>query len=362
MKNYCHWLGAFILGLVFCFSSYSQTSSDTFVKNSRPKKPAVQVGSLRIGSYNFLNLFEKNGHIHETFERLVTLFPEARRPLEKALKSLKNLKAQAKNIEENNYDVLAVEEVENLTALAAFSEEFLAGAYDSYLIEGNDPRGIDVGFLVKSELPFEVEQRTHQEETWNDTTQGGKKSKVFSRDFPSLIFRTSKKSAPLMVVFGTHFKSKRDRPHDPLSKILRKAQVDKASEIVKDYEGEFGKHTPIFVAGDFNGVISKEKEFDSLKEVAHLTDAFDVVSPPLSDEDRITHSYFPKEGRPKWAQLDAVLANKPAAELIKEAKVTRYTDHKGEEIPVPQSFEELRKTQPSDHYPVQVEMDFSLAN
>lgn len=322
----------------------------------------MQMGTLRVGSYNFLNLFEKNGHIHEAFEKLVTLFPQARRPLEQALKSFKNLKAQAKTIEENNYDVLAVEEVENLAALAAFSEEFLAGAYDSYLIEGNDPRGIDVGFLVKSDLPFEIEQRTHQEEVWNDPTQDGKKSKVFSRDFPSLIFRQSKKSAPLMVVFGTHFKSKRDRPRDPLSKILRKAQVDRASEIVKEYEGEFGKHTPIFVAGDFNGVISKEKEFDSLKEVAHLTDAFDVVSPPLSEEDRITHSYFPKEGRPKWAQLDAVLANQPAAELIKEARVNRYTDHKGDEIPVPQSFEELRKTQPSDHYPVQVEMDLSLAN
>jgi len=361
VKNYCHWLGAFIIGLVFCFSSYSQTSSDTFIKNSRPKKPSVELGSLRIGAYNFLDLFEKNGHIYEFPDRLFFLFPEGSRPFEETLKTLKDLKAQAKMIHENNYDVLAVEEVENLTALAAFSDEFLDGAYDSYLIEGNDPRGIDIGFLVKSELPFEVEQRTHQDETWSDPTHGGKPGRLFSRDFPSLIFRKDKKSAPLMVVFGTHFKSKRDRDNDPESRILRKAQADRASEIVNSYEEEFGSHTPVFVAGDFNGEVSKEEEFTALKTEASLVDAFDLLAPPLPEKERFTHSYFPKKGQPKRSQLDAVLLNRSAIEMFKHAKIIRYLDEKGQKIPVPQNYKDIKK-QPSDHYPVQVEMDLSLAN
>ncbi|MFM8269833.1 MAG: endonuclease/exonuclease/phosphatase family protein [Pseudomonadota bacterium] len=334
-------------------------AEENFLKHSHPKKPLESIGSLRVGTYNLLNLFEKKGKIHGAGPKeLFTIFPEGRRPMEEALKSLENLKAQAKVIINNQYDVLAVVEVENLIALSAFSEQFLDGEYDSYLIEGNDPRGIDVGFLVRSSIPLEVEQRSHREETWNDPTLDGKKVRLFSRDLPSLIFRTSKNSKPAMIYFGTHFKSKRDRPNDPESRILRQAQVERASEIVKAYEKEFGTNVPLFLSGDFNGEIAREKEFVSLNRVASLTDSFDVVSPPLNEKERITHSYFPKDGRPKWAQLDAVLANQAGTKFVNDAKVPHYHDENGNEIPVPQSYDELKKSQPSDHYPVHVELDF----
>lgn len=333
--------------------------AEDFSKRNNPKKALETIGSLQVGAYNLLNLFEKNGKIHEGGPKnLFTVFPEGRRPMEEALKKLEDLKAQAKVILHNNYDILTVVEVENLKALSAFSEDFLDGEFDSYLIEGNDPRGIDVGFLVRSSLPLEVEQRSHREETWTDPTQGGKKTRLFSRDLPALIFRTEKSSKPVMIYLGTHFKSKRDRPSDPESRILRQAQVERASEIVKNYEKEFGSNVPLFLTGDFNGEISREKEFTSLSQVASLLDSFDVVSPPLSDKERITHSYFPKEGRPKWAQLDAVMVNQTATKFVNEAKVPHYHDEKGNEIPVPQSYDELKHTQPSDHYPVHVELDF----
>ena len=334
-------------------------SQPTFHAEQSEKLELAGIKTLQVGSYNLLNLFEKKGKIHEGKSPLFHLIPEGRRPLEEALKTLEDLKAQAQIILNNKYDVLAVSEVENLEALRALSIEFLGGKYDSYLIEGNDPRGIDVGFLVKSSLPFHIEQRTHKFETWEDPTQGGKKSRVFSRDLPALLFRTKKNESPVMVYFGTHFKSKRDRAHDPESRLLRKAQVERASLIIKAYEKEFGTETPIFLAGDFNGEIKEEKEFSALRQVAELEDTFDVVNPPLSKKERITHSYFPKDGNPKWAQLDAVMVNLMGTQFVTEAKVPHYHDENGNEIPIPESFDELKKTQPSDHYPVHVELDMS---
>jgi len=349
-----------VIGGFYCLQGHTENpaeiSEPTSHQQNKSKGPVKEIKTLQVGAYNLLNLFEKNGKIHDAKSALFDLFPEGRRPMEEALKKLEDLKAQSQIILNNHYDILAVSEVENLKALSALSDQFLDGEYDSYLIEGNDPRGIDVGFLVRSSLPFEIEQRTHKFETWEDPTAGGKKSRVFSRDLPALIFRTQKEEAPVLIYFGTHFKSKRDRPNDPESRILRKAQVERASLILKAYEKEFGAETPIFLAGDFNGEINEEKEFGALKQVAQLEDTFDVVNPPLSREERITHSYFPKDSSPKWAQLDAVLVNEMGTQFVKDAKVPHYHDKNGNEIPIPKSFEELHKTQPSDHYPVHVEI------
>ena len=344
--------------LVLVFSLASYGSEETVRKQPKEKKPIAGLEVLTVGAYNLLNLFEKKGKIYDKAHQIFDLLPTGRRPLEETLKSLSDLKAQAEIIKNNQYDILTVSEVENLAALSAFSDEFLDGEYDSYLVEGNDPRGIDVGFLVKSSLPVEVEQRSHRNEVWNDPTQEGKQSRLFSRDFPALLFKTSKNAKPFMIYFGTHFKSKRDRPKDPESRILRAAQAERASQIVKAYEKEFGSQARVFVAGDFNGEVNHEKEFAPLLRGATLEDSFDVVSPPLSKEERITHSYFPKDGNPNWAQLDAVLVNSEAARFVQHAKVPHYHDKNGNELPVPKSYEELKKHQPSDHYPVHVELNF----
>lgn len=354
LVNLIHqWSRFSILALFFCLFSVGQD----FSKNNVEKKPVESVKALNVGSYNLLNLFEEKGHIHGKKKSFFSVIEDLSRPIDEPLKTLEALKNEAKIILDNDYDVLSVEEVENLEALSAFSNEFLAGKYDSYLIEGNDPRGIDVGFLVKSTLPFQIEQRTHREETWEDPTQGNKKVRIFSRDLPALIFKLEKKEKPVMVFFGTHFKSKRDRPNDPESRILRQAQVERASQIVKNYEKEFGSELPIFLAGDFNGEIAHEKEFEALHSIASMTDSFDVVSPPLSEQERITHSYFPKDGQPKWAQLDAVLVNQSAGRFITKAKVARYQDNNGQELPIPKSFSDVKKN-PSDHYPVEASLDF----
>lgn len=60
----------------------------------------------------------------------------------------------AGRIQAMDLDVLAVQEVEDIEALRDFNREFLGGMYtNAVLIEGNDPRFIDVGVLSKADFP-----------------------------------------------------------------------------------------------------------------------------------------------------------------------------------------------------------------
>jgi len=310
------------------------------------------IKQLKVGSYNVLNLFENVGkHVPD---------PDNPGKLKKISdakpKNEASLRAQGKVILENDLDIVTLQEVENIAALRAFNETYLEGKYEVHLIEGNDERGIDVAFLVKKDLPFLVEQRSHKEETWIDPVLGGGPRTLFSRDLTALVVRAPGKSAPLFVLFGTHFKSKRDRDGDPESRIVRGAQVKRAAEIIERYRGEFGADVPMMLAGDFNGEVATEAEFKPLYEAAGLVDSFDASPNPPSKQDRITHTYHPRGGPTHYGQMDAVLVSKGMR--VMKAEAYRYKDAQGRIKPIPKTYEE-RETNPSDHFPVIVTLDFA---
>ena len=94
-------------------------------------------------------------------------------------------------------DILCFQEVENMDAIRAFNENYLKSYYQySLLIDGYDPRNIDVGVL--STLPIE-EIRSHIDESKN-----GKR--IFSRDCleVTLILPDGEK----LILFVNHLKSK----------------------------------------------------------------------------------------------------------------------------------------------------------
>ncbi|MCX6647343.1 MAG: endonuclease/exonuclease/phosphatase family protein [bacterium] len=95
-------------------------------------------GTFRIGTYNLQDLFD-NIDDPDKFD--------GEAPSESRLQALSDVILDA------DCDILAVQEVENIELLNDFNENYLHGNY-SYvvLIEGNDPRGIDVGFLSKFPL------------------------------------------------------------------------------------------------------------------------------------------------------------------------------------------------------------------
>lgn len=65
-------------------------------------------------------------------------------------KDQKNIERITDRIKAMNVDVLAVQEVEDLDTFQHFNREYLNGMYKyTVLVEGNDPRLIDVGVLSK---------------------------------------------------------------------------------------------------------------------------------------------------------------------------------------------------------------------
>ncbi|MBI5202209.1 MAG: hypothetical protein HY925_11525 [Elusimicrobia bacterium] len=322
-----------------------------------PAAPAMRdlakIERFRFGTYNMLNLFEKVGEHVPDPERPGKL----KKVSDAVAKEEWQLKEQARAILESDLDVMSVQEVENVAALKDFVDRYLGSRYRLFLIEGNDERGIDVAFIVKNDLPLEIEHITHKDETWRDPMLGNRETKLFSRDLPELVVRVKGVSKPLFALVGTHYKSKRDRGGgDHESNGLRRAQVERTAQIIGRMQAKYGKDTPILLAGDFNGRMNHEPEFEALKRTG-LIDAFDALPNPPSERDRITHTYHPRGGPTQAHQMDAVMIVSTLKNLIKRAFVYRYKDAQGREKPIPRTFEERSKN-PSDHFPVVVEMEF----
>lgn len=98
-------------------------------------------------------------------------------------------------------DVLAVQEVEDIDTLKRFNREDLAGRYRWVaLIEGNDPRMIDLGVLSTLPLGGVTSWRhaTHTESPGEP---------VFSRDLLEVEVLSADGSRTLVALFNNHLKS-----------------------------------------------------------------------------------------------------------------------------------------------------------
>ncbi|MFZ4403586.1 MAG: endonuclease/exonuclease/phosphatase family protein, partial [Pseudobdellovibrionaceae bacterium] len=153
-------------------------------------------------------------------------------------------------------DLMIATEIESQQALEHLASKGLKDKYKSYLIEGNDSRGIDIGFLVKVDLPFFIEQQTHKDMLW---PLDGRQVRIFSRDVPALLLSKSKGEKPFLIVLGNHAKSKRDGDGDPLSNKLRTAQYEAMAKIITEYQKQF-PNTPIVLGGDFNTQVNTARE------------------------------------------------------------------------------------------------------
>ncbi len=261
---------------------------------------------------------------------------------------------QAKLLLEEKMDLGVFQEVEGKESFLAFNEIYLNGQFDPLMVKGNDPRGIQIGMYLKHDLPFEIEYRSHVARTWVDPISQHKQ-RVFTRDLPTLIVRAKGDKKPLVVFIGTHYKSKRDRDDDPESEILRKAQADATVEIINALKRELGEAVPIILAGDFNGNYNKEEAFANMRKALDMDDPFNDLN--VSNHDRVTHTYHPRDAETKWNQVDYLLVSRNIKACIKSAYVHRYKDAAGKIKPLPNTYEE-RKQNPSDHFPVVMQLDF----
>jgi endonuclease/exonuclease/phosphatase family metal-dependent hydrolase len=138
-------------------------------------------------------------------------------------------------------DVLAVIEAENRPSLVRFNDEMLNGRYGHVmLIDGNDPRGIDVGLLTTD--PIEILSVTSHVDT-PDPARPGKP--LFSRDCPAYQLRVN--GTELWVLIN-HLKSQSFTSGNP--DPLRTRQ---SSQVRTIYDQLHVNGAPfIAVVGDFN--------------------------------------------------------------------------------------------------------------
>jgi endonuclease/exonuclease/phosphatase family metal-dependent hydrolase len=233
-------------------------------------------------------------------------------------------------------DVLAVQEVEDIDTLRNFNRDHLAGKYSHVvLVEGNDPRLIDVGVL--SRLPIGAvtswQQAIHRE----DPDQP-----VFGRDLLEVEIMNATRSNKLFTLFINHLKSHYvDFREDPIageeaSNQRRRRQAETLATIVKARTRPGSKY---IVLGDMNDATDSPflQAFAS-DAILHLTNA--LVAPKESGEMKKdtpappttawTHR-FKQAGQPaKYELYDQIWLSPALANRLTESWILRRESLSGD--------------------------------
>jgi endonuclease/exonuclease/phosphatase family metal-dependent hydrolase len=256
----------------------------------------------------------------------------------------KELTAQA--IKATNADIICLQEVENLDTLKSFQSQFLAGKYPyKYLIDGNDPRLIDVAVLSKVEATHLI---THQYDKKGKTP-------VFSRDCLEIEFNIEGKP---LTLFVNHFKSMLDKADPKAGRentmAKRKIQSERVVEIITNKFGNDPSNGDFIVLGDLN-------DYMPSKGLAPLLSRpwLENVVARLDPAEQWTHYW---DGAPKtedpYKQIDYLLLSKKLAtqnpnalpSIIRKGLCTNAKKYTGER------FAGVGKKNPaaSDHCPIAI--------
>ncbi len=132
----------------------------------------------------------------------------------------------ARTVDDLNPDILMLSEVGGRESLSNFSRYFLNDRYAPHLIEGNSDRGIDLGFLVRRDLPLKYDMVSHKnrrldflypherqskETGYTHLRSGRVNGHQFSRDVVELRCFAESDERPAFIIMQVHLKS----PLDP---------------------------------------------------------------------------------------------------------------------------------------------------
>jgi endonuclease/exonuclease/phosphatase family metal-dependent hydrolase len=215
----------------------------------------------------------------------------------------------AKAIKATKADIIALQEVENLDTLKSFQSQFLKSYPYKYLIDGNDPRLIDVGVLSKMEA---LNLITHQYDKKG-------KQEIFSRDCLEVEYNIG---GTVLTLFVNHFKSMLDRTDQANGRKntmpKRKIQSERIVQIIKDKFGNNPANENFIVLGDFNDYMPSAG-LNPLLNQPWLENMGDRL--PL--EEQWTHFW---DGAPKnedpYKQIDYILLSKRLAKQNADTKPT----------------------------------------
>jgi endonuclease/exonuclease/phosphatase family metal-dependent hydrolase len=230
-----------------------------------------------------------------------------------------------------NADVLAVQEIEDIDRLRLFARDDLGGLYPyQVLVEGNDPRLIDVGVLSK--LP--IGGITSWQEAVHDDSPD---DTVFGRDLLQVEIYDPPRNKKLLTLFNNHLKSHYvPWDQDPvvgaqLANERRKRQAEKITEIV---EATMRPDSRYVILGDMNDPPDSEwlapfAAAPGLGVVDALTNPIETI--PAREDDpppqspAWTHRFKPS-GEPAQYELYDQIWLSPRAGREAEGRVDRQAD------------------------------------
>lgn len=333
------------------------------VDYSRPEGPRIRVRpdvpagaippeQLRVGSYNWENVLDYQGQ--REWDPATGQWVWTADPYQKpAARLAQNIDVELRSNEDVGFGI----EIEGMNPITQIIHDHLGDRYLVLCIKGNDDRGIQVVFKFKKDLPFWYEYLSHRNLT---VTFDGAVRELFSRDLPVVLLRlagTGDDSVPFLILAGTHLKSQRDGPNDPMSKRFRTVQLIEMIRILLGFQKRYPR-TPILLMGDFNADIRTAEEFKEMWKQG-FRDSFDVAQ-SVALADRITQIYFPNGKPAVHSQLDGIILNMTAvmADVLLAAEIVPYLNPDGTVMPLPKNFEDRLK-QGSDHRKVQVILDLA---
>ncbi len=329
------------------------------MKNFNKKK-------LKICTFNLENLFITN----------------AKEPAHHLEKSQEKIRALAEVIKEINADIYFLCEVGGEASLTAFAEYYLNGKYKGSLIVGNSDRGIEIAYLIKSDLNFRFEHFGHRHrpiDYWNKVEMEENKIRLsnktalipshkFSRDVAELRLFDPKSptpTIPFLTLMGVHLKSKLDTDGlDFEGRGKREAEVKILTKISKTMFLYWEKKCPIIILGDFNGPALRESpdpEFTSLwakNKLLGNRDLLEIIGMKIEDRTTFISVAHPSKNIPAWKQqLDYMLLSQDLHKNIdiKESGLYRFKSA-GVTLPYPTTLQE-KYSLPSDHYPIYVTLN-----
>ena len=308
---------------------------------------------VTVGTFNLNNLFSRynfEGEIEAVREGDTTVDGEdkyefgpgsvyrIRTYMGRLVKAKKeeNTERIADRIKRIDVDVLAVQEAEDIDTLKQFNRDRLGNAYKhAVLVDGNDPRLIDVGILSK--LPIggitSWQHATHR----SDPSQP-----VFGRDLLQVEIQNPARSKRLFTIFNNHLKSHYvSYTQDPIAGQMSNSQRRKrqAEILAKIAKKQTRPNSAFIILGDMNDPPDSPylKPFvgdnelslhNALEDPEETRPAKADTSPPPSKA--WTHR-FKKSGEPaKYELYDQIWLSPALTDDLTGAWIDRRERHGGD--------------------------------
>lgn len=306
---------------------------------------------ISVGTFNLNNLFSRwnfQSSISTRQSNDVNISYEFNDPDNIKVRTFQGRLIKQKNLEDTqtiadriialDIDVLAVQEVENISILKEFNRVYLNGMYNQQtLLEGNDPRFIDIGILSKLPIGGATSFRTATHPTVPNQT-------VFGRDLLEVEILSKDKSRKLFTLYNNHLKSHYgDDDNNGAGRRKNNKRRKQQAEMVSKIIGKRMKTNSKFIlTGDMNdgpgdAPIRPMLTIDGIRLTNGLANAQETrpakpeTDPSHNPSSQVWTHRFKKARQPADYKLfDQIWLSKSISSNLVSAHIDRRTKHGGD--------------------------------